>query len=380
MNAIFRRSLPYLILSVLATNLFAVEPIVIVSDDNAKAPKQPQAAVATDGTVHLVYGSGDAVFHCRSTDGGLSFEKPKEAFRTSNLSLGMRRGPRIAVANKTLVVTAIGGQQGKGRDGDLRAWRSVDRGATWKGPVNVNDTPDSAREGLHGMSAGVDGLVWCVWLDLRDKRTEVFASKSIDGGATWQANVRVYQSPDGNVCECCHPSMVVADGVVTVMFRNSLAGNRDMYIATSKDGGMTFTPAKKLGQGAWKLDACPMDGGMLSAGPKGSLATVWRRKGEVFMVADNGGNEKSLGRGEQPWVASSKRGTIIVWTASREGDLLIQMAGENQPQKLSEGARDPMVASATDGEGPVIACWESKREGQSIISAARIDLRQLKSR
>ena len=356
MNAIFRRSLPYLILSVLATNLFAVEPIVIVSGDNAKAPKQPQAAVATDGTVHLVYGSGNAVFHCRSTDGGLSFEKPKEAFRTSNLSLGMRRGPRIAVANKTLVVTAIGGQQGKGRDGDLQAWHSVDRGATWKGPVNVNDTADSAREGLHGMSAGVDGSVWCVWLDLRDKRTEVFASKSIDGGATWQANVRVYQSPDGNVCECCHPSMVVADGVVTVMFRNSLSGNRDMYIATSKDGGM------------------------LSAGPKGPLATVWRRNGEVFMVADNGGNEKSLGRGEQPWVASSKGGTIIVWTASREGDLLIQMAGENQPQKLSEGARDPMVASATDGEGPVIACWESKREGQSIISAARIDLRQLKSR
>jgi hypothetical protein len=52
------------------------------------------------------------------------------------------------------------------------------------------------------MAARADGSVWCAWLDLRDKRTEVFASKSTDGGASWQANVRVYQSPDGNVCVC----------------------------------------------------------------------------------------------------------------------------------------------------------------------------------
>ena len=168
----------------------------------------------------LVYGSDEAVFHCRSTDAGAIFTKPQEAFRVSNMSLGMRRGPRISVAGKAVVVMVVRGQQGKGRDGDVLAWRSA------------------------------------------------------DDGATWQANVWVYRSPDGNVCECCHPSIMVSDDAVHVMFRNSLAGNRDMYVATSKDDGKTFVPAKKVGQGSWKLNACPMDGGMLAAGPKGSLVTV----------------------------------------------------------------------------------------------------------
>ena len=358
---------------------FAGEPFVIASGRGELVPKQPQATVGTNGTVHLVYGVGNTVFYCQSTDKGTSFDKPKEAFRVSNLALGMRRGPRIAVTKDALVVTVIGGQQGKGRDGDLQAWRSTDDGTTWIGPVNVNDAADSAREGLHGMAAGEDGSIWCVWLDLRENRSEVFVSKSMDGGATWQPNVLVYRSPDGNVCECCHPSIAVSEKAVHVMFRNSLAGNRDMYVATSKDGGGTFAPAKKVGQGAWKLDACPMDGGMFVADQKGALTTVWRRDGEIFTVKNGGGKEQSLGRGEQPWLANSKNGAVIVWTTGREGDLLMQTSGTTEPKKIAGAARDPMVASSINGDGPVIACWESKSDGQPVVLVTRIDLDKSKS-
>ena len=374
------RSLTCWVVVLLAVPVLAAEPVVVATGDGGQSPKQPQAAVATDGTVHLIYGSGDAVFHCRSTDAGITFTKPQEAFRTPNLSLGMRRGPRISVAGDAVVVTAVSGQQGKGRDGDVLAWRSADGGATWQGPVRVNDAADSAREGLHGMASGPDGSVWATWLDLREKRTEVYASKSTDGGETWQANVRVYRSPDGSVCECCHPSIMVSDDAVHVMFRNSLAGNRDMYVATSKDGGKTFVPAKKVGQGSWKINACPMDGGMLTTGAKGSLVTVWRRNGEVFSALSTGGREQLLGRGEQPWITSSASGPVVVWTAGREGDLLVQSPASKQPQKLAGAARDPMVSSAANGEGPVIACWESKLNGQPVVLAARIDVGKSKTR
>ena len=362
-----------------ASTAFGGEPIIIASGQGGLIPKQPQAAVGTSGNVHLVYGVGDAIFHCRSTDNGTSFENPKEAFRVSNLALGMRRGPRVAVTDDAVVVTAIGGKEGKGRDGDLLAWRSTDEGATWLGPVNVNGAADSAREGLHGMTAGADGSIWCVWLDLREKRSEVYASKSMDGGATWQANVRVYRSPDGNVCECCHPSIAVSEKAISVMFRNSLGGNRDMYVATSKDGGATFAPAKKIGQGTWKLDACPMDGGMLAADKSGEVATVWRRNGEVMKVSSNGGKEQSLGRGEQPWIANTKHGAVIVWTTGREGDLLMLAAGTKHPKKIADAGRDPMVASSINGNGPVIACWESKHDGQSVLMAVRIEAGQSNS-
>lgn len=351
---------------------FAGEPVLIASGQAALAPKQPQAAVARNGTVHLVYGVGNMVFHSRSTDQGISFDKPKEAFRVSNLLLGMRRGPRIAFTEKALVITAIGGNQGKGRDGDLQAWRSSDDGSTWIGPVNVNDAADSAREGLHGMAAGLDGSIYCVWLDLREKRSEVFLSKSIDGGETWKPNVRVYRSPDGNVCECCHPSIAIGRETVHVMFRNSLAGNRDMYITTSNDAGATFAFAEKIGSGSWKLNACPMDGGMLATTPEGTLESVWRREGEAFTVSNANSKEQSLGRGAQPWVASTENGPVIVWTAAREGDLLVQVPGSKQPRKVASAARDPMVASGINGRGPVIACWESKRNGQSEVFVARV--------
>lgn len=374
------RSLTCWVVGLLTMPLLAAEPVVVATSAGGQSPKQPQAAVTTDGTVHFIYGSDEAVFHCRSTDAGATFIKPQEAFRVSNMSLGMRRGPRISVSENAMVVTAVGGKQGKGRDGDVLAWRSADGGATWHGPVRVNDAADSAREGLHGMASGPDGSVWATWLDLREKRSEVYASKSTDGGATWQANVRVYRSPDGNVCECCHPSVMLSDDVVHVMFRNSLAGNRDMYVATSKDGGKTFVPAKKVGQGSWKINACPMDGGMLTAGPKGSFVTVWRRNGEVFSAASTGGREQLLGRGEQPWITSSVSGPVIVWTAGREGDLLVQSSAAKQPQKLARAARDPTVSSAANGEGPVIACWESKLNGQPVVLAARIDVGKAKSR
>ncbi len=57
---------------------------------------------------------------------------------------------------------------------------------------------------------------------------------------------------------------MVSDDAVHVMFRNSLAGNPDMDVATSKDDSKTFATAKMVGQGCWKLNACPMDSGMLT--------------------------------------------------------------------------------------------------------------------
>ena len=48
------------------------------------------------------------------------------------MSLGMRRGPRVVASGEAVCITAIGGKQGKGRDGDLLAMHSADGGKTWK--------------------------------------------------------------------------------------------------------------------------------------------------------------------------------------------------------------------------------------------------------
>lgn len=352
----------------------AHEAIMVATGEGANSPKQPQLAINSMGQLHVVYGVGDIVYHSVSSDDGKTCSPAKQVFRVPNMSLGMRRGPRIAATKNAVVVTAIGGEIGMGRDGDVLSWRSDDLGATWTGPVRVNDTVASAREGLHAMASAPDGSFWCVWLDLRDGKSEVYASRSVDRGITWGRNVRVYQSPDGSVCECCHPSVFASDKNLYVMFRNSLAGNRDMYLTSSSDQGQSFLPAGKIGQGAWKLDACPMDGGMLTVQSDEKVVSVWRRDDHIYSASDTDtdGTEVLLGRGQQPWIASNADGSFIVWTTGRTGDLMLVAPGWQNAKAIAKDARDPVVISSAES-GRVFCCWEAKQSDRVAVFVQRLD-------
>ena len=151
--------------------------------------REPQAAVSEQGKIFIAYGQGNTLFCAASSDGGKSYGSVVRVGAAGNLALGMRRGPRIAVSGDTVVVTAVYGAQGGGRDGELLAWRSKDGGGSWQGPVTINDVSGAAREGLHGMAAGsAKGEVACAWLDLRSKGTKIYTSVSQDGGKVWSAN------------------------------------------------------------------------------------------------------------------------------------------------------------------------------------------------
>jgi hypothetical protein len=225
------------------------------------------------------------------------FRKP--AFRIPNLSLGLRRGPRIAQTGTAIVVTAIGGAIGKGKDGDILAYRSLDNGKSWLGPVRVNDVAASAREGLHAMTSSENGTLWCVWLDLREKGPQLFASKSVDHGATWSKNVMVYRSPDGSVCECCHPSIVASKDSLHVLFRNSLKGNRDMYLVSSQDGGETFSARQfDLGKVNGNSTLAPWTGVCWRLTRDQKLSTVWRRDRSILTYS---GSQSRFGSDVGSW-------------------------------------------------------------------------------
>ncbi len=346
-----------IILLLIPTVVFAADPFTIMSGSEERTPKQPQACIDTTGVVHVTFGMGDQVYYCKVDVS----EKPSPmaAFRVPNMSLGMRRGPRIAYADNAIVISAIGGQKGKGADGDVLAYRSLDAGQSWLGPVKVNDVEASAREGMHAMTASEDGTLWCVWLDLRSKKTQLYASKSEDKGATWSRNQLVYRSPDGSICECCHPSIIAAQNSVHVLFRNSLKGNRDMYLATLGNDGVTSSSVVRLGELSWKLDACPMDGGMLAMDKNNQLATVWRRDKTIVQSRPNSGFEFILGTGEQPWIASDGEKLHEVWTSKREGDLLLTSEGINGRKLIGSNASFPIIV-ADQRSKSVYVLWEQR--------------------
>ncbi|MBI1347322.1 exo-alpha-sialidase [bacterium] len=350
----------------------AERPVVIATEAGQQRPIQPQLAVSSDGTIHITYGVNDRVFYCQSKDGGTTFSQPQVACTCPNLSLGMRRGPRIAISQGVPVITAIGGPQGKGRDGDLQAWRLEPGQKSWTGPVTVNDASASAREGLHAMAAAPDGRVWCTWLDLRNKRTELMLSHSDDHGATWSANQLIYQNPEKSICECCHPSIAIGtDGTISILFRNSLSGQRDMYVTSSRDGS-TFTPPAKLGQSSWQLDACPMDGGMLAVNEQAKIDTVWLREKQIYLTQGQG-PERPLGPGEQPWIATTQHGPVVIWLTRRDGALQLLRPNATSPATIAAVARDPVIV-AIPGTSRVAIAWEGRHQGQRVILLQMMDV------
>ncbi len=74
--------------------------------------RQPQLAVAATGEIYLVYGNDRSIYFTVKKDRWSEFDKPRRVAEVGTLALGMRRGPRIAVTDKAIVVTAIDGKQG----------------------------------------------------------------------------------------------------------------------------------------------------------------------------------------------------------------------------------------------------------------------------
>lgn len=311
--------------------------------------RQPQLA-AGQGIVAMTFGAGQQIYFSRSADGGRSFNAPIKVAQAAALALGRHRGPRLVILKDSLVIAAVVGP-GK-QAGTLAIFRSMDQGLTWKRAADVNDVPDSAREGLHALAAGPDGSLFATWLDLRTPGMKLYGARSTDGGLTWSRNVEVYASPSGSICNCCHPSLTIdADNRIWVLWRNALEGYRDMYV-TYSDDGTHFSPAAKQGTGAWKLEACPMDGGAFTVS-NNQVSSAWRRESSIYLALQ-GQTEQLLGPGKDVAMASTPRGHSIAWT--QESNIVALSPNAKQPQILGPGAFVNLLALPN---GQVLAAWES---------------------
>ncbi len=135
------------------------------------------------------------------------------------------------------------------------------------------------------------------------------------------------------------------------MWRNWLAGDRDMYLTRSRDG-VTFSKPEKLGTGTWKLNACPMDGGGIAvAGNR--VVTAWRREHEIFLAAP-GEKEVGIGEGVDVAIAAGAGGVYAVWSTPAGVQAL--RPGTKEPVTLAPTGTFPNLVALPDGR--VLAAWE----------------------
>jgi hypothetical protein len=320
------------------------------------AENQPQIAyqqpqIASDGRdVGIVFGSKNTIYYTHND------ASPVVVAEAPVLSLGNHRGPRLAFTANAIVITAGVGPEGQQfAPNTLRSWRSLDRGKTWSAGPAIS-TPGTGGMGFQAIGSDGKQRLIAAWIGPQNGAPRLFTAHSNDAGVTWSKQTILSQT----VCECCHPSVAIsADGTVRVLFRNSLNGNRDFYLATAADG--EHFEIAKLGQGSWPLNACPMDGGGLGE-YEGKVITLWRREGDLFFARPGSAPEERLAAGRNAAVALRAAGVYAVWSAP-EG-IMAKTPGK-PAHVMSKTGGFPVLSS----KGPVMAAWEDNGR----IRTARLD-------
>ena len=328
-----------------------------MQDDSAEeviaSGQMPNMAKDDSNNIHLIYGNGDSLLYCYSSDMGKKFSSPFLISVLPGLVASHTRGPQIAATSNGLIVTACNDL------GDIFSF-TKDQSGKWSQPVSVNDVDTIAKEGFIALAA--DGKnAFAVWLDLRgDGHNKIFGARSNDGGKTWSKNNLIYTSPDSTVCECCKPSVVIKANDIYVMFRNWLNGNRDLYLVHSSDGGNTFDQAQKLGSGNWALNGCPMDGGGIVIDKYGIPQTVWNRKGVIY-ACEPGKEESELGRGRNCAIESVNGKNVYAWTENGE---VIILKPQGIKENLGKGSL-PVIKSINNEH--IICVWEEGKQIYRVV-------------
>ena len=224
-------------------------------------------------------GGGPAYF-ARTADGGASWEAAR-AIHDPGVNSQTVGNLIVVLSDGTLVnvFTQIDSPPGQAQSAFVSAMRSFDRGQTWSAPVRVAellpvgardpDTLAGIRDGaiLPQAAAGPGGSLAVVWQDARfseGARDGIAFSRSVDGGLTWSAPVRVNSNP---AVVAFTPSVHVrADGTIGVAYFDLRDNTPDpttlptgYWLALSGDG-TTWSETRLAGP--FDLDIAPNAGGL----------------------------------------------------------------------------------------------------------------------
>lgn len=263
---------------------------------------EPATAAAADGTFYVAWVNHDAkqgdVMIARFNSDGAMQGSPVRVNRQPGVATAWRGDqPSLAVApdgSVYLVWTArvhSGGKHGT----DLYMSVSNDRGQSFASEVKINDDKVPGAHGMHSLAVAKDGRIYVGWLDERNIHTpkpstkgdghhmesnrDLFFASSTDGGRTFSPNRKVA----ADACPCCKTALAVSpDGTLYAGWRQVLPGNfRHIAIVSSTDGGTSFSSPKIVSDDRWVLQGCPVSGPSLSVDNGGRLKVLWYAAGEA---------------------------------------------------------------------------------------------------
>jgi S1-C subfamily serine protease len=210
--------------------------------------------IATNGknNVYVVWTDNSPgnynILFTRSLDGGASFDKP---IILGNLK-GVSNFPNIAASGNDTVYVVWSHKNNTDFDPsntenqtqtyDIFFTKSLDLGHTFSKPVNLSNDPANSQSPAVAVSEM--GTVYLVWSDNSIGTYETFFTKSFDLGHTF-SKVSVISS---NLARSISPSISTYGNNVYVVWNDNTFGNSEIFFTKSLDDGSTFNEASNINE------------------------------------------------------------------------------------------------------------------------------------
>ena len=299
-----------------------------------KGAIQPQAAVDSKGTVHIIYyqaGAAEGVgnlYYIRLSGGAGRTAVPIRVnskddstgcigtVRTAQIAIG--KGDRVHV-----VWNGLGPKDGNGYPIAYQAYTRLNEAGTAFEPQRDLITWAKGIDGGGSVAADREGNVYVTWHAIVNAKDEagraVFMARSSDNGAAFLKEKQINPEPTG-ACACCGMrAFADSKGILYVLYRAATDNvNRDTMLLVSRDRGQTFVE-KRLH--LWNINACPMSTYSLTESKDG-IRAAWETKERIYYGTIDpvnltiSGLRQAPGTSQKhPFVTSATNGqTLLTWT------------------------------------------------------------------
>ena len=150
---------------------------------------------------------------------------------------------------------------------DALSIRSTDGGATWSAPIRINDDVGAAAQYFPWVDFDDAGVAHVLWYDRRANGfdIDVYVTKSLDGGQSYEPNTRVTAAPftpilpsEGGAAAFISDYIGIAatNTQVYPCYQDSREGNQDVYVALVPNGSSALVAAAP-GAAAVAITAAP---------------------------------------------------------------------------------------------------------------------------
>lgn len=332
-----------------------------------EAGLQPQAVAAADGTIHLIYLTGDPkaadiVYRIRTETKEWSAPLRVNSQQGGAVAIGTIRGPQLALGRSGRAHVAWNGSstaepKPTGGGSPMLYARLADDGQSFSAQRNLMMSTHEL-DGGGSVAADAEGRVFVVWHaspagSKGETNRAVFLALSTDDGGTFSRE-RVISPVGTGACGCCGlTAFANARGDAYVLFRTARTMmQRDMALLVSSDQGGGF---RESFSDPWSVGMCPMSSASVVGAETGTWA-AWETAGRVqlarFADADWKPQPRAFGAlkgAKHPRVAVNRRGEVLlVWTEGtgwqRGGSFAWQVLDAKGEPTAERGKREGIPA------------------------------------